>query len=74
MSGKPVHTVRHDDGWANRREGADRVAKIYPTQVDAVHAGRETARREHVEHIVHGRDGKIIERNSYGGDPFPPRG
>ncbi|MBY0544383.1 MAG: DUF2188 domain-containing protein, partial [Gammaproteobacteria bacterium] len=27
-----------------------------------------------VEHFIHGKDGKIQERNSYGNDPFPPRG
>ena len=70
----PVHTVRHDDGWANRREGAQRVGKVFGTKADAERAGRETARRERTEHLIHGRDGKIQERNSYGNDPYPPAG
>jgi hypothetical protein len=74
MSAKPVHTVPHEDGWANRREGSDRVSRVYPTKDEAQDAGRDTARNEHTEHIVHNRDGKIGERNSYGNDPFPPRG
>lgn len=73
MSDKNVHTVPHDDGWANRREGADRVSKVFPTKDAAKRAGRDTARREGVEHLIHKKDGKIGERNSYGNDPFPPR-
>jgi uncharacterized protein DUF2188 len=32
------------------------------------------ARGNQSEHIVHGRDGRIRQRDSYGRDPFPPRG
>jgi hypothetical protein len=37
-------------------------------------AGRETARRERTEHIIHKKDGEIGSRNSYGNDPHPPKG
>lgn len=74
MSNRPVHTVPHGDGWANRRSGSNRVAKTFPTKAAAQAAGRNTARREHTEHFVHRRDGTIGERNSYGNDPYPPRG
>lgn len=75
MSKKPpVHTVPHGDGWANRREGADRVSRTFPTKHDAQQAGRETARNDKTEHVIHKQDGKIGEKNSYGGDPYPPKG
>ncbi len=70
----PVHTVPHDDGWANRREGADRVSKVFPTKQEAQEAGRETARNEHTEHVIRKQDGTIGEKNSYGNDPYPPKG
>lgn len=70
----PVHTVPHGDGWANRRAGASRVSKTYPTKADAQAAGRETARREQAEHVIHNKNGEIGGRNSYGSDPYPPRG
>jgi hypothetical protein len=41
----------------------------YGTQADARDAGRELARRTKAELLVHGRNGKIRERNSYGRDP-----
>jgi len=28
----PVHTVPHGDGWANRREGSDKVSKAFATK------------------------------------------
>lgn len=74
MSKSNIHTVKHPDGWANRREGSNRVSSIAPTQEKAIEQGRETARREGVEHLIHGRDGRIRERNSYGNDPHPPKG
>lgn len=74
MAKKPVHTVKHGDGWANRREGSERVSSTHRTQAEAAKEGREAAKRDKTEHFIHGEDGKIRERNSYGSDPFPPRG
>jgi hypothetical protein len=74
VSNKNLHTVPHGDGWANRREGADRVSRTFDTKREAEQAGRDTAKREGVEHLIHNKDGKIGERNSYGNDPFPPVG
>ena len=64
-----VWTVPHGDGWANKREGAERVAKVFPTKDAARAAGRATAIREKVEHVILKRDGQIGERKSYGRDP-----
>ena len=74
MTKKPVHTVPHGNGWGNQREGSNRVAKVFPTKAQAQEAGRVTAKREHVEHLIHNQDGAISERNSYGNDPYLPRG
>lgn len=71
---RAVHTVPHGDGWANRRESSKRVSKTFARKSDAQAAGRKTAKREGTEHLVHKRDGTIGERNSYGSDPYPPRG
>jgi hypothetical protein len=73
MGKPPVHVVPHGGKWATRREGASRVSGTFPTQAQAATAGRDAARRDHTEVLVHGRDGRIRERESYGNDPFPPR-
>jgi len=68
MAAKPVHTVPHGDGWANMRKGGKRVARVFRTKEQAQVAGRSTAMREQVEHLIHKADGSIGERNSYGND------
>lgn len=35
---------------------------------------KRATKREGAEHRIQGRDGKFRESNSYGNDPFPPRG
>lgn len=70
---KNVHVVPNDGGWNVRVEGGKRT-EHYPTQGEAIQAGRRIARSNHSEHIIHGRDGRIRQRDSYGRDPFPPRG
>lgn len=73
-SGKNQHVVRRDDGWAVRGEKNKRDTSHHPTQAEAFEAAREIAKNQGSEVLVHGRDGKIRERNTYGKDPFPPEG
>jgi hypothetical protein len=63
-----IHTIKHGDGWANVYEGSSRVMDHAQTKAAAVRSGRERARKNKVEHIVHKADGTIGERNSYGRD------
>jgi hypothetical protein len=67
------HVVRRDDGWAVRGEGNSRDTSHHPTQADAISAAREIAERQRAEVVIHGRDGRIRDRDSYGNDPNPPR-
>ena len=72
---KGVHVTPRDDGrWNVRRDGASRASSVHDTQAAAAGAGRDTARRERTELFIHGRDGQIRDRDSYGGDPNPPKG
>jgi hypothetical protein len=75
MAGRAnVWTIPHEGGWANKREGAKRVSKVFPTKAAAEAAGRVTAKRAKVEHLIQTRDGKVGERNSYGNDPVRAKG
>lgn len=74
MPRKNVHVVPHADGWAVRVEGNTRVSSTHDTKAAAEGTGRDRAQRDHVELLVHRRDGVITERNSFGGDPYPPKG
>jgi len=71
---KQIHTVPRGDRWANVIPGNERASGVYDTQAEAIDAARERAIRDGLEHFIHGRDGRIREKNSYGNDPFPPRG
>lgn len=70
---KDIHVVPHQDGWATRREGVSRAGRVHRTQADAIGAGRDQAKREKVELVVHRKDGRIRDSDSYGNDPYPPR-
>jgi hypothetical protein len=73
MAKRNVHVVRRDDGWAVLREGAQRDSSHHDTQGQAIRAGERSARADQVELFIHGRDGKIRDRDSYGPDPCPPK-
>lgn len=74
MTGKNQHVVQRENGWAVRGEGNSRDTSLHPTQAEAAAAAREIARNQQSEVLVHGRDGRIRERDSYGNDPYPPKG
>ena len=74
MAKKNVHVVKHEGGWAAKKEGGKRASAVAPTQGEAIDARRKIAQREGTELVIHGRDGKIREKDSHGRDPHPPKG
>ena len=67
------HVVRRGSGWAVRGESNGRDTSHHDTQSDAIDVAREIAINQRSEVVIHGRDGKIRDKDSYGNDPFPPR-
>lgn len=74
MSQKGQHVVPSGGKWAVRKAGAERASGVYPTQKEAERRATEIAKNQGTEVYIHGRDGRIRERNTYGKDPFPPKG
>ncbi|OWY12223.1 hypothetical protein B6V72_14025 [Thioclava sp. F34-6] len=73
--GKNYWTQRRPDGnWESRREGGERASHIAPTQEQAWERTRDLARTSGGEAYLRGRNGQIRERNTYGKDPYPPKG
>lgn len=70
------HVVQRPDGsWAVRGEGNERDTSRHDTQARAIRDANTIAENQGGDTIIHGRDGKIRERNTYGKtDPYPPRG
>ena len=74
MAKRNQHVVSHPDGWAVRGAGGDRAGSVHRTQEAAIHRGRETARQQGTELLIHGQNGRIRERDSHGKDRCLPRG
>lgn len=74
MSGKNQHVVPRANEWAVRGAGNSRDTSHHSTQAQAERAARDIAIHQKSEVLIHGENGRIRERNSYGNDPFPPKG
>ena len=69
-----IHVTPHErDGWQVVREGAERASSVHQTQAEAIARARTIAQHEGVEMLIHGRDGRIRDRDSFGNDPCPPK-
>lgn len=74
MASKGQHVVPRDGKWSVRKAGAERATRTFETQREAISEARKIAKNQGTELYIHGRDGRIRERDSYGKDPFPPKG
>lgn len=73
MAKKDIHIVPHQKGWAVEREGGQRATAVTATKAEADKIGRDLAKRDRVELVTHGKDGRVQDSDSYGRDPNPPR-
>jgi hypothetical protein len=71
--GKNLHVLPRDGGWAVKPEGGRSASSVHGTQREAIDCAREIARSHGGELVIHGRDGRIRDRVSYGADPLPPK-
>ena len=71
--GKNQHVVPHNDKWAVRGAGNEKVTSIHNTQKDAIMVARQIAKNQKSEVVIHRPDGTIRDKDSYGPDPNPPR-
>jgi len=67
------HVVPVDGVWGVRGEGNSRLTSIHDTQAQAIEAAREIAINQRSEVVIHRRDGRIRDKDSFGNDPIPPR-
>jgi len=66
---KNVHVVPNGKKWSAKVEGAQKATKTFATQKDTIVRARDMAIKNGSELFIHGKDGKIREKNSYGNDP-----
>lgn len=72
---KNIHVVSNPQGgWSTKQENAERSSGNFRTQREAIDRAIEIAKNNKQEVAIHGIDGKIRQKNSYGNDPYPPKG
>lgn len=65
--GKDVHVVKNPDGGWDAKKGS-RVLSTSRTQANAIKKGKTRAGADRVDLVIHGRDGKIRSKDSYGNE------
>ena len=68
--GKNVHvTPRSAGGWQVKGAGNAKATKVTDTQKQAIKAAISIAKNNKSEVVIHGTNGKIRDKDSYGNDP-----
>lgn len=70
----PVHVVpdKKAGDW-KVKQGGKTIDKA-STKKEALKEGKKEAVKDKTELVEHGKDGKIRNKDSFGNDPYPPRG
>lgn len=72
---KNQHVTPHPGGgWQVKGAGNSRATVRTSTQSQAQAIAREIAKNQDSEVVIHRTNGQIRAKDSYGNDPFPPRG
>jgi hypothetical protein len=74
MSKKNQHVVPHQKQWAVVGAGNSKATKITSTQQEAIVLATQIAKNQTSELLIHGKNGRIREKNSYGNDPSNIKG
>ncbi len=75
LSSEYAHVVPNGNhGWKVIKNAANRASGSYKTKKEAVDAGRKMSQNQKTELVIHGKDGKIQNKDSHGNDQYPPKG
>ena len=74
MGNKAQHVVPNGTKWSVRKAGSNKATGTFDTQGEAIEQGRKIARNQGTELFIHGHDGRICKRDSYGNDPVYRKG
>jgi uncharacterized protein YdaT len=73
MTKKNIHiTHRKDGNWAVIGAGDKRASSLNKTQSGAIEKGKPLAQANKSELVIHNRENKIRDKDSFGNDPHPP--
>ena len=67
--GGDYRVTRTPDGdWKLKQDGAKRSVGLFDTQREAIDRGREVAENARRDLVVHGENGRIRSKDSYGSE------
>jgi hypothetical protein len=69
-----VHVMPSDKGWRVQIEGTGGARSTHKTQAEAAKTARRIARQNKTELLIHAKNGRVRERNTYGHDPRQIKG
>ncbi len=73
MSKTTQHVVpAPNGGWNVKKGGAERATKHFDTKAPAVQYATKISKNQGAELVIHNKDGRVSNPNSYGHDPHPP--
>lgn len=74
MSKRNIHTVFDSERkmWDTKIEKRSDPIKSAHTKEQAMKNSVKEAKSREVEHVIHNKEGKITDKDSYGNDPVPP--
>lgn len=61
--------MKHQEGWAVKGAGNSKATVVTSTQQQAISTAIGIAKNQRSEVVIHGIDGKIRDKDSYGNDP-----
>ena len=67
------HITKKNDEQRVIGEKNKKATKKFATQKEVIDYGRKVAINQQSELVIHGVNGKIRAKDSYGNDPIPPR-
>ena len=73
-SSKRIRITGTRGNWAGKREGASRASFTTDNKREAIDKGKELAKKNEGQLVIHKQNGRIQEERTYGKDPFPPKG
>ena len=72
--GKNQHVTPHGNQWQVKGAGNQKATVVTQTQKQAIQIARGIAQNQKSELVIHGQNGQIRQKDSFGNDPFPPKG
>lgn len=74
MKNKNIHVLPNLGIWSVQKEGSKKAYRTTSTQREAIDIAKQVAKNNKSELLIHGKNGQIREKNSYGNDPIKIKG